>query len=317
MRLHHALATGLVAAATVGCDAPAAQPAATGAGAATTRAATTTSASVMPPSGATSASASPTASAEAPVDPKRTGVVAGPYAAAKVADAVNPKHEAAYAGPTGIVKGIVRITGDAAPGTSFTFPAKCGEASATHGRLFRTGQGGTLADALVTVTGYAGFVPEVHEAKSVSIHGCALSKRTIAMTFGQRLEVANTDTVEAYMPYLDGAPGKAIMVAVPGGPPVKLYPTEPAAQYRLRDQLDKTWLVGDVFVLKFPTHDVTSLDGKYEITRVPVGKVRVNAYLPAIEWRVEKELDVKEGDNVLDFELTWKRGAPDAGAPTK
>ena len=169
----------------------------------------------------------------------------------------------------------------------------------------------------MTVTGYPGFVPEVHDAKKVVIHGCALSKRTIAVTFGQWLEVFNTDSVEAYMPYLDGAPGKAIMVAVPGGGPVKLYPTEPAAQYRLRDQLDKTWLVGDVFVVKFSTHDVTGLDGRYQVTRVPVGRVRVNAYLPAIEWRVEKELDVREGDNTLDFELTWKRGGGDAGAPAK
>ncbi len=260
----------------------------------------------------------PTArSAEAPVDSKGGGVVAGPYPPGKVEEAVNPKHEAPYSGPTGVVRGIVRIAGDAAPTTSTAFPPRCGEASATHGRLFRTGQDGTLADALVTVTGYPGFVPEVHDAKKVVIHGCALSKRTIAVTFGQWLEVFNTDSVEAYMPYLDGAPGKAIMVAVPGGGPVKLYPTEPAAQYRLRDQLDKTWLVGDVFVVKFSTHDVTGLDGRYQVTRVPVGRVRVNAYLPAIEWRVEKELDVREGDNTLDFELTWKRGGGDAGAPAK
>jgi hypothetical protein len=271
-------------------------------------------ASVTPPAGASTSAA---ASADAPVDPKRVGVVAGPYPSAKVAAAVNPRNALPYAGPTGTVRGVVRLTGDPAPPTSFAFPSKCGEASATYGKLFRVGQGGTLADALVTVIGYDGFVAEVHEAKRVAIHGCAFSKRTLAVTYGQRIEVTNTDAIESYMPYLDGAPSKAVMVAVPGGEPIKLYPAEPAAQYKLRDELDKPWLTADVFVLKFPTHDVTGLDGRYEITRVPAGHVRVSVYLPAIEWRADKELDVKEGDNVADFELAYERGKPDAGAPKK
>lgn len=270
------------------------------------------SAGLVAPTGSAVASAEAT-----PFDPKRVGVIAGPYAPAKVAHAVNPKNELPYTGPTGVVRGVVHLTGDAAPTSAVMFPPKCGEASATHGRLFRTGQGGTLADALVTVIGYDVFVPEVHEVKTVAIHGCALSKRTLGLTYGQRLEVSNTDSVESYMPYLEGAPGKAVMVAVPGGSAVKLYPTEPGAHLRLRDQLDKPWLFADVFVLKFPTHDVTGLDGKYEITRVPVGHMRVSAYLPAIEWRAEKEVDVKEGDNTVDFELTWKRGGADAGTPSK
>ena len=311
MRFELGLATALVAALSA-CEAP--KPTTIHGSTSTSSATAASTAATAPTS---SASTTPTASAEPAADPKLVGVVAGPYSAAKVAEAVNPKHEAPYTGPTGTVRGVVRISGDAAPTSSATFPSKCGEASATHGRLFRTGQGGTLGDALVTVTGYQGFVAEVHEAQRVSIHGCALTKRTVALTFGQRLDVFNTDTIEAYMPYLDGVPGKAVMVAVPGGSPVKLYPAEPAAQYKLRDQLDKTWMVGDVFVLKFPTHDVTGLDGKYEIGRVPVGRVHVNAYLPAIEWRVEREVDVKEGDNVLDFELEWKQGGADAGAPKK
>jgi hypothetical protein len=255
--------------------------------------------------------ASPATSAAAPVASAATSAsaveaaVGRPASPADVAKIMNPKGQAPYSGPVGSLRGHVRIKGDPPPDAGLSFPiGKCGEAAATYGRLFRVGQDGALADALVTVVNYDGFVPERDEAEKVTLHGCALSRRTLALSFGQRIEIANLDPTEPYMPYLDGGAFTAVMVAVPKGDPVKLYPQQPG-HYLIRDQLPKPFMTADVFVLKFATHDVTDLDGEFEINGIPVGKVLTSAFLPSINADTKKPIEIKEGVNTLDFELTF------------
>ena len=96
------------------------------------------------------------------------------------------------------------------------------------------------------------------------------------------------------------------MVAIPGGDAVKYYPQEPG-HYMLRDQLPKPFLTADVFVLKYATHDVTGLDGQYEIKGIPVGKVRVDAFLPVIDKSSGQHIEIKAGDNTLDLTLEYKK----------
>lgn len=268
---------------------------------------------------ATSAAAiAPSASASATVaapTPFPVGIPVPPEAIAKV---VNPNNEEPYKGPMATLRGTVRIKGDPPPSANFTFPAgKCGEAAATYGKLFRVGLEGAVADVLVAVTGYKGFVPARDEAKKVTIHGCAFSRRTVTLTYGQRIEVSNLDQIESYMPYLDGAPRRAVMVAVPRGASVKLYPLENRAHYMIRDELPNPFLTADVFVLNYATHDVTGLDGQYEIQGIPIGKVNVSAFLPAADKVTEQSFELKEGSNTLDLELVYAAkvdDAKDAGA---
>lgn len=261
------------------------------------------------------ASGSAVGSAAAPVETYGVpvGIPGGPD---RVVEAVNARHEKPYAGPRGTLKGHVRIEGDPPPDTNFKFQPNCKDAAATYGKIFRVGLEHALADAMVTVTGYQGFVPADAEAQKTTIKGCAVPKRTITLTYGQRLEVANLDKGDSYLPFLDGAASRAVMVAVPSGAPVKLYPLEPVAHYMLRDQMP-SGLVADVFVLKYATHDVTGLDGQYEIKGIPVGKVRVDAFLPVIVKSEGQELEIKEGDNTLDFTLKFdaKKDLP-GPAPT-
>jgi hypothetical protein len=200
----------------------------------------------------------------------------------------------------------VRIQGDPPPDVAVSLPNRpCrGEAAATHGKLFRVGQDGALADALVTVTGYDAYVPPKEPVVKLTIHGCSFPRRTLAAAYGQRIEIANLDKIDSYMPYLDGAPTKAILVAIPGGDSVKLYPHEPG-HYLIRDQLPNEHLAADVFVLKFATHDVTGLDGKYEITGIPVGQVEVAAMLPATGKHKTQRIEIKEGENTLDLGLAF------------
>jgi hypothetical protein len=246
--------------------------------------------------------ASPSASAEA-----IPGIVVGiPVEPREVAKVVDPKGEPPYAGPTGTLRGVIRVSGDAPP----ELPVKIadtpcrGEAAATHGKLFRVGQDGALADALVAVTGYSGYVPPREPVAKLTIHGCSFARRTLVATFGQRIEVANLDKLETYMPFLDGAPVKAVLVAIPGGDAVRLYPPQPG-RYLLRDQLPHDYMTAEVFVLAYATHDVSGLDGKYEITGIPVGPVEVNAMLPATKKAATQRIEIKPGDNTLDLTIPF------------
>jgi hypothetical protein len=279
----------------------------------------------QPPAGSTTAASSapaPTVAATATATAAPVDVVLGvPYPPEKIAKVVNPKNAARYTGPTGTLRGMVRIQGDPPPDVAVNLPSRpCrGEAAATHGKLFRVGQDSALADALVAVTGHGQYVPPKEPVEKLTIRGCSFARRTVALTYGQRIEIANLDKIDSYMPFLDGAPVKAILVAIPGGDAVKLYPHEPA-HFMIRDQLPNEHLTADVYALAYSTHSVTGLDGKYEITGIPVGPVEVSAMLPATAKAKSQRLEIKEGDNTLDLTITYdaktdkpKRGT--TGAP--
>ena len=267
-------------------------------------------------SGAPASSGAATSGATASSGAAAGSVVVGvPLSAEEIAKVVNPKSQPAYAGPTGTLRGTVHITGDPPPELSLKYPdSPCaGEARAVHGKLFRVGQDGALADALVAVTGYPAYVPAKAEAVKATIHKCALSTRTLVAMFGQRIEIANLDSVDSYMPYLDGAPTSAILVAIPKGDAVRLYPPQPG-HYLIRDQLPNNHMTADVFVLAYGTTAVTGLDGKYEITGIPVGQVAVNAMLPATKKSAGQRIEIKPGDNTLDLTLTFDAAKDTPGA---
>jgi hypothetical protein len=253
--------------------------------------------------------------------------IGGPFPVASVLAGVNPQHRAPYSGPKGTLRGTIRIDGDPPPETSLKFPDHCKQAAvAAYGKIFRVGLDKALADALVAVTRYGdrGFVPAASESVKIDVKDCVPDRLTYAVTFGQRMEFFNLDTSSTYLPYLDGAGTRGIMIAAPHGPPIKLYPGGPSpAHYMLRDQLG-SGLVANVFLLNYATHDVTGLDGRYEIKNIPVGKVRVDAMLAVISKSDGKDIEIAEGDNTLDLTLHFnaskdlpQRAPPSAsGAPS-
>ncbi len=246
--------------------------------------------------------AAPAASASAAA-PGWLGV---PRPSAEVLAVINKSGREPYSGLTGTLKGRVTMKGDPAPPSSETFPAEgCPQAAPTYGKAFRVGQDSALADAIVMVAEYDAFVPPDKPAVQVKAAGCAFDARTVAMTFGQRLEVLNEDAKGTYTPYLDGAEYRAVMLAMPGGDPVPLYPNKPAINYVLRDFQGRGFMAADVLVLKFSTLDVTGLDGRYEIGRIPIGKVSVDVYLPALDKHVIKQVEIAGGDNTLDLEMSF------------
>jgi len=238
--------------------------------------------------------ASPTASASA----------SGSAMAAPADSAASPPPK------TGTVLGRVTIKGDPPEDVEVKTAPECNVAKGFYGKVFRVGADRGLADALVAVTNYPGDpVPARTPAKDVYIADCSFGTRTVVATVGQRIDVSNTDTKLSFMPYLDGAPFRAQLVAMPQGKAIQLRPGE-AAHYLLRDLMQHPYMIADVFVLPYATADVTGADGRFKIEGVPVGKARIDAKLPVFEHvTTGKDIEVHEGDNVVDLELRHDKAA--------
>lgn len=250
---------------------------------------------------------------------------ATPIPTASVAKLVNPQKLPAYVGPTGSVEGTIFVTGDPAPAVTNEYRKGCDAATDVYGKGFREGPGDPsgprwLADAVVAITGYANyFVPEKDEAEEVTIEGCAYAKRTVTMTYGQRLEIKNLSK-DFWTPTL--APGlmNVMMMASPGGDPVKLYPRNPG-RFLVGDH-DRKYANIDLFVMLHPLHTSSGLNGTYRIDGIPVGKVKVNTTHPTIESsEASKEIEIQTGV-IAKVDLTLRHTArptppPDAGAPSK
>jgi hypothetical protein len=123
-------------------------------------------------------------------------------------------------------------------------------------------------------------------------NGCAWSTRTVAMTFGERLDVVAKDR-RAYVPDLMGARMAAQILALPGGSGSSLYAQQPG-RYVLVDSM-RIFATAEVLVLKYATHDVTGMDGRYEIPDIPKGKVTLSAVLPATGATIERSIEIEAG----------------------
>jgi len=230
-----------------------------------------------------------------PPPPPSTPVNATELPLEKIEAFVNPNKAPVYAGPTGSVEGTVTITGDPPPEVKGLDFSKCPAGRDVYGKLFRVGStqstgARTLGDALVAVTGYAGFIPERNIAKRVTFDNCAFSTRTIDLTIGQKLEVVN-NSMKLIAPSLAQAPLPALMLAAQNTAPVNVYPVKPG-YFTVVDRMELSYLRGDLYALLQPLHTVTTIDGHYRIDGIPVGKATLNARLPTIRKETSREIEV-------------------------
>lgn len=226
-----------------------------------------------------------------------------PIPPSEIAKVVNPEALAPYDGPTGSVAGVVRMTGDPVPEDRERVKkipvGKCLAVRGVYAPLVREGRQREVADALVAVTGYQGFLPETQENETVVQKDCAYDRRTIAMTFGQRLDVLNKGP-EPGMPQLVGVPGNTLLVAVPGGQPIMLTTPKPG-RYMLLDH-SHPYSTADVFVLAYPTTAVTDIDGRFDVSGIPVGEAKLSLMVPATGQTLSRDIII-EADKTLNLEL--------------
>jgi hypothetical protein len=230
---------------------------------------------------------------------------------------LNPYNLPAYAGPTGSVEGTVTIEGPPAPSVPLD-SSKCAAAIDTYGKLFRDGAparpGGPrpLADAVVVVVGYADYyVPEKNDAVRVSVGvGCGYASRTIAITFGQRIEISNQSTL-LFAPLIDNYSTPAVMVAPPkgNGGPIKIYPQR-AGHFIMTDRLE-SFVHEDLYVFRHPLHAVTDRNGHFRIDGVPVASLKLGVAHPGANTQAEVPVDIK-ADTVTraDVKVIYKPAGP-------
>ena len=238
-------------------------------------------------------------------------------------DAVlNPMGVPEYKGPTGSVEGTISVVGPPAPAVHVD-TGKCPAALDTYGKLFREGTPATpngpraLADAVVVAVGWGNgfFIPEKKDAVRVTVGtNCAYPTRTIAITYGQRLEVSNLSD-QLFAPIIDQDPMPAVMVAPPkgAGDPVKLYPGK-AGYFTISDRMEP-FVKEDLYVFRHPLHAVSDRDGHYRIDGIPVGSnVTIGASDAQLNAKEKTTVEIKE--NVVaraDITLTYK--PPPPGGP--
>lgn len=230
----------------------------------------------------------------------------------KVRAVTNPKKREPYGGPVGSVIGVIQASGDPVPPTPHELQkmeANCTDSRTMFGTLFREGKNRELADVLVAVTEYEGFVPAKEKYVVVKAKGCAWDRRTIAMTYGQSLEIQGIDN-RPYVPELLGQPMPAQLFVLPTAPSVRIPPQKPG-RYMLVDSM-RLFNKAEVFVVPYATVDVTGLDGKFEIKGIPAGKVKVSALLPQTMAVTEKEVTIQAGQTtVVDLTIPFSRAQYD------
>lgn len=242
--------------------------------------------------------------------------------AASVDAVLNPEKLPPYQGPTGGVEGTIYIKGPDAPEVPNLDFHACPAAIDTYGKLFRAGPPASngarpLADAIVGVTGYTGYyLADTGPAVKVTINAaCGYPTTTIAMTFGQRLEIDNASKV-AFAPRLEGVVQPAVMIAPPeqNGGPVKLYPTH-TGWFPLVDSL-QPFVRASVFVVRQPLHAVSDVHGHYRIDGVPTGKLKVSSLLAVINSGANADIDVRP--NVIEkVDMTITFEPRDGGDSTR
>ena len=241
--------------------------------------------------------------------------------AASVAAAVNPQNLPVYSGDRGSLEGTVFVEGDpAAPEAEQDF-AKCPAAAEMYGKAFREGAPNEkgqrpLADAFVVVTGYKDFLPESSDSRRIVFDGCALPSRTITLTYGQRLEVAN-NTKLLVAPSFAEVHNPAIMIAPPqgAGDPVKLYTPHPGHFTLIDATRELPFFRADVWAFLHPLHAVTDTTGHFRIDGIPVGEMDVHAHLRGM--KKDAAAKVKITANTLsrvELTLTYTAPPPEASA---
>ncbi len=243
----------------------------------------------------------------------------GGFVKANIDYVLNPQNLPAYDGPTGSVEGTVTIDGPPAPIVPVD-ASKCAAALDTYGKLFRDGPpdrpGGPrpLADAVVVVVGYTGYyVPEKNEAVKLQVGvGCGYAARTLAITYGQRLEITNQSTF-LFAPLIDSVSTPAVMVAPPkgSGEPIKIYPQR-AGHFIMTDRL-QSQVHEDLYVFRHPLHAVTDRKGHFRIDGVPVGSLKVGVAHPGANTQAEVPVDIKaDAVTKADVKVTYKPVVPPA-----
>ena len=163
-----------------------------------------------------------------------------------------------------------------------------------------------LADVVVVVRGVTGKSTGASAAPLVlDQKACLYTPYLAAVQTGQKIQIKNSDDLlhnVDVQPAADGNKPSMMNKAQMSGA-ADLVISFPAEENFLKFKCDvHPWMFSYVTVVDSPYFAVTGKDGSFKISGVPAGKYTVEA-LHRKAGKVAKEIEVKDGDTKLDFEL--------------
>ena len=175
-------------------------------------------------------------------------------------------------------------------------------------RFYVVGAGGALADVVVSVQGLDGkSTGETAAPLTIEQKGCEYRPYVAACQTKQKVTVKNGDPVMHNVHTTPAASGNKEMnkAQQPSGADLTFSFDAPEEFMRFKCDVHP-WMFTYVSVFDHPYFAVTGPDGGYKIANVPPGKYKVIAKHRK-GGSVEKEIEVKDGANPLDFVIELKQ----------
>jgi plastocyanin len=209
------------------------------------------------------------------------------------------------------VTGTITLNGTPPPAAvneALVANADCGKMHAEPPKIqfYLVGSKGEFGDVVVSVKGLMGKSTGESAAPLVlDQKGCEYIPYVTAVQTGQKIVVRNSDPVFHNVDVVPLAPGNASkaknQAQAPGAPDLTL--SFPAEESFLKFKCDvHPWMFSYVTVVDSPYFSVTGKDGKFKISNLPPGKYTIEA-AHRKAGKVTKEIEVKDGENTLDFTM--------------
>jgi plastocyanin len=172
-------------------------------------------------------------------------------------------------------------------------------------KFYVVGQGGELADVVVSLKGVPGgstgasAPPVVLDQK-----GCLYTPQILAVQTGQKVIVKNSDPCVHNVHTKPTANAEVNQVQMPGGADLTFTFDKP--EPFLKFQCDvHPWMFAWVSVFDHPYFAVSGADGKFTIKNVPPGKYTLQAVHRKLGTQTA-EIEVKDGGAAQDFTFQVK-----------
>lgn len=215
----------------------------------------------------------------------------------------------AQARATGVVTGLVRLTGPAPANTTIRMGADplCSRANTgrrlTQDVVLKSADGG-LANAFVDLQGSFASTPVPSTPVAIDQRGCIFVPRVVGVRIGQTLRVTNSDPT-AHNVHSSSAKGNEFNVSQPKTGMVSTFQLKNADLLRVKCDIH-SWMVSYVAVSPHPYFAVTSGDGTFRINDVPVGRHTIRVWHERY-GRLTATVDVRAGGTATaDFAYTGK-----------
>jgi plastocyanin len=215
------------------------------------------------------------------------------------------------AASAGDITGTVTLNGTA-PEPKIVDMSSVADCSKLHSEppkliFYKVDSKNDLADVVVMVKGMAGkSTGESAPPLTLDQKGCEYVPYVAAVQTGQKILIKNSDPVTHNVhsnPIVDGNTPKNQAQAEGGADITMSFKAE---EKFLKFNCDiHPWMIAYVTIVDSPYYAVSGADGKYKISNLPPGKYTIQAIHRKANLMkpVEKEIEVKDGANQLDFTI--------------